>query len=380
MGTMVAPLRSASVAIPSLAVWSSPVGLRVPSANISSTPPASRTLSAVRKPSTSAAPRSMPCTPPRRPAQPTTGHSSTSRFANQWTRRPSGRVMYAPMSTGSRLEAWFGARITGPLRGQPVQVVEPDAHERLEDDPATPRERADEPGVALLGWIGLRGERRPAPRGRSTALVPGARAVRAVVAVRAAHRAGALARRSSAAWIASIDELDRLLPGVAVRREMQRVIGGAERGDGPAGVGGVAASQIGQDHLRLVARRVQAALLGPPSRPLLRGGVEIQLEVRIRQHDGADVAPGHHDPAGVGEGPLPLAAGPRGPRGRRPRTRPVVDRGRMGRSVASSPSSRTREAGHAVVGPGRRGRESATSGPGSSGEWPSASARYVSAR
>ena len=58
IGTTGAPVRSARTAIPSLASWSAPVGLRVPSGKTHRTPPSSRMRIAGRNASTSASPRS----------------------------------------------------------------------------------------------------------------------------------------------------------------------------------------------------------------------------------------------------------------------------------------------------------------------------------
>ncbi len=51
---------------------------------------------------------------------------------------------------------------------------------------------------------------------------------------------------------------------------------------------------------------IESALLGPPPGALLDRGVEIDLQVRIGQHDGADVPAGHHDAAIGGEIALAL--------------------------------------------------------------------------
>ncbi len=64
-----------------------------------------------------------------------------------------------------------------------------------------------------------------------------------------------------------------------------------------------------EDAFRLGAVRVEAALLGPPAGPLLDRRLEEDLEVGIGQHDGPDVAAGHHDPAARGELALALEQG-----------------------------------------------------------------------
>ena len=85
---------------------------------------------------------------------------------------------------------------------------------------------------------------------------------------------------------------------------------GAERGDRPAAVQLVAPAQLGEDVARLLAVRIEPALLGPPPGPLLDRRVEEELQVGVGQDHGPDVAAGHDDPAGLRrEGPLPLEQG-----------------------------------------------------------------------
>ena len=191
--------------------------------------------------------------------------------------------------------------------------------------------RADEPGVALLRWSASAGNQRPTPRGRSTALVPGARAVRAVVAVRAAHRAGAwrgAPRPHGSASITSWTVCSQVLPSVVRWSASSAARSGATARPESAASRRRRSARIG---LGLVARRVQAALLGPPSSPLLRRGVEIQLEVGVRQDVRADVSPGHHDPAGIGERPLTRHERRAHRRHGRELAHPLVDLGRMDR-------------------------------------------------
>ncbi len=97
------------------------------------------------------------------------------------------------------------------------------------------------------------------------------------------------------------DDVDRPLERVPVRLDDHGVVRGPERGHGAVAVLGVAVAELGTDRLGLVARRVQATLVDPAGRPLLHRGVEEQLEVRVGQHDGPDVAPGDDDPAAGGE-------------------------------------------------------------------------------
>ena len=62
----------------------------------------------------------------------------------------------------------------------------------------------------------------------------------------------------------------------------------------------------------------------------------------MRQDVGADVSPGHHDPAGIGEGPLTRHEGRAHGGDGRELAHPLVDLGDWTASVTSSPSSRTR--------------------------------------
>ena len=87
---------------------------------------------------------------------------------------------------------------------------------------------------------------------------------------------------------------------------MDGVVRGTQRGDLAPGVDRVPDPQLLADVLRLVAIGVKPAFLDPARSPLLHRGVEVQLEVGIREHDGADVPPRHDDPAGLGELPLAL--------------------------------------------------------------------------
>src|SRR5207247_1875499 len=91
IGTIVASVRMASIARPSFGVWSSAVGLRVPSGKTTRTWPASRTRWARRNASMSALARSTGTTPPLRAIQPTIGQSNISFLPSQWIRRQSRR-------------------------------------------------------------------------------------------------------------------------------------------------------------------------------------------------------------------------------------------------------------------------------------------------
>ena len=129
IGTIVASVRMASIARPSFGVWSSAVGLRVPSGKTTRTWPASRTRWARRNASMSALARSTGTTPPLRAIQPTIGQSNISFLPSQWIRRPSRGVSHAPRITGSAFEMWLAARITGPDVG--IAAVGPSTRTRV---------------------------------------------------------------------------------------------------------------------------------------------------------------------------------------------------------------------------------------------------------
>ena len=104
--------------------------------------------------------------------------------------------------------------------------------------------------------------------------------------------------RASASRIAPTTAVDGLLERVAVGRDdpRRRPRSGAAR---PARVASrsIAPPQRLEDRRGLRAVRVQAALLGAAPGPLVDRRVEVDLEVGVGQHDRADVAAGHHDPA-----------------------------------------------------------------------------------
>ena len=117
IGTIGAPVRMARTAIPSRAAWSDPSGLRVPSGKTNRIWPSSRIRDASRNASMSAAPRSTGWTPPCAAVQPMIGQANSSFLPSQWMRRPSFGISHEPITTASRFEAWFAARMTGPSRG-----------------------------------------------------------------------------------------------------------------------------------------------------------------------------------------------------------------------------------------------------------------------
>ena len=111
------------------------------------------------------------------------------------------------------------------------------------------------------------------------------------------------------------------------------------RGCGPASS---RRAQLLADDLGLVAVRVQAALGDPPVGPLLHGRVEEDLEARVGQDDGADVPAGHDDPAVRRQRALALEQRRPDLGDARHGRHGAVDGIAADRSVASSPSSRTR--------------------------------------
>ena len=102
----------------------------------------------------------------------------------------------------------------------------------------------------------------------------------------------------------ALDDVDRSLEGVAVGLDDHGVVGGAQGRDRPVAIEVVADPELLADGLGLVAGRIQAALVDPPHRALLDGGIEEQLEIGIGQHHRPDVAARDHDPAALGERPL----------------------------------------------------------------------------
>ncbi len=115
--------------------------------------------------------------------------------------------------------------------------------------------------------------------------------------------------RASASLIAPDDGVDGLLEGVPVGRDDAGIGRDPERGYGSRRIELVPPAQGLQDRSRLVARGIQASLCRPSLGALLDRRVEVDLEVRIGQHDRADVAPGHDDPAGRRQLALALEQG-----------------------------------------------------------------------
>src|SRR3954447_17227197 len=94
---------------------------------------------------------------------------------------------------------------------------------------------------------------------------------------------------------------DGLLERVALGPDEGRVVRNAQRRGLARAVDAVAAAQIVL-YLCHCARVIgHASLLCPAPRALLDRHVEVELEVRVREHDRADIASGHDDPARPGE-------------------------------------------------------------------------------
>ena len=187
-------------------------------------------------------------------------------------------------------------------------------------------------------------------RDRAVERLGGQRSVSALLgsARRVVRRAPASASRIASTTASTVSS--NALPSV----EMIRASGaGPERRDGPVASRARrgAAARRGSPAAS-GARRVEAALLGPPAGPLLDRRVEEELEVRVGQHDGPDVAAGHDDRR-------PTAASARwrveqrgaqlGDGATRPRP-PTSTAGLRTSSVWSTPSTRTRASRPVLVG------------------------------
>ena len=87
--------------------------------------PSSRILVASRNASTSACAAVDRVDAAVAASQPTTGQSKISRLPSQWIRRRlRAGVSHAPTTTGSPLEMWLTARITGPVRGTLLHALD----------------------------------------------------------------------------------------------------------------------------------------------------------------------------------------------------------------------------------------------------------------
>ena len=270
---------------PVRASWSAPSGLRVP--------PGRRTGRGRR--------RGCRCAEPERldvggaavdrmdaavvqHVQPTIGQSNSSRLPSQWMRRPSRGDQPRAEQDGVEVRDVVGGEDHRALARDLVDVaLDPDPRERLGADagaraPSPPTvSLVDRPvgsGSVIGRWRGSR-VRVGAPRASASRIAPAtmatvsSKSLPSVVMIRAsaAARSGATAR---------------LVSSSSRRRSASRIA------------------------LGLRAVRIEAALLGPAPRALLDRGVEVQLEVRVGQHDRADVAAGHDDPAVRRERPLAL--------------------------------------------------------------------------
>ena len=195
---------------------------------------------------------------------------------------PADAGMSDEPSTGtSRLEAWFAAMITGPVRG--ISSTAPSTRTRV--NPARPARTA--PAIAdihgaISSPIGV--------VGRSS-----------LVAHRRRRR-----RVESRLGIADGPDhgRDGLLERVAVRRDDPRVRGDPQRGHRSRAIEPVAPAQRLEDRQAL-GRAGRGRAPRPAPGPLLDRRVEVELQVGVGQDDRADVAAGHDDAAVVGQLALP---------------------------------------------------------------------------
>ena len=196
-------------------------------------------------------------------------------------RRPSLGISHEPSTTASRFEAWFAARISGPSRG--ISSIAPSTVIRLI---ARPKIRPPSVSVEISGVIEL-------SIGAGSSLMRWRRSLR-------------LGRSAGLDVADRVDDrVDRVLEAVAVGRDDPCVRRGAERRDRTRRIELIAPAQRIEEARGVRAVRVEPALLGPPPRPLLDRRLEEDLEIGVGQDDRADVAPGHHDPAGRRQRALP---------------------------------------------------------------------------
>ena len=248
------------------------------------------------------------------------------------------------MITGSAFEAWLAARITGPVaRDLRRSALDPDP--RHAPGRTTARRRrairaSRSSGVIVARRSGSAGARASARRCRRRSARGSALGV--VVGRRASAASAARIAATTASTVSS-----NVLPSVTM---IARVGRGSERRDRPVAVELVATPERGEDRRASGLVGVEPALLRPAARPLLDRRVEEDLQVRVGQHDRADVAARHDDPAGRRRAPAGGRAGPpelgdrprppRRPRRRRgPRTSSVVSRRRRARGPGGPCSS-----------------------------------------
>ena len=163
------------------------------------------------------------------------------------------------MITASPFEMWFAARMTPPSLWDLVdRALDSHPGDAPGERPRPECDGADERGEMALERL-VRG-----------------------LAHRLAAGATAASRRFSAARIASTTAPTVSVEAVAVGDDMDRVRGRPQRRDRPIAIEIVASPELLEDGRGLRAGGVEAALLGPAARPLLRRGVEEQLEVRVR--------------------------------------------------------------------------------------------------
>src|SRR5450759_5043225 len=97
------------------------------------------------------------------------------------------------------------------------------------------------------------------------------------------------------------DGRDRIVEGDAIGIDDDRIGGAPKRRGFTTRVDGVATLQVFEYSDRLGAVRCELALRGPPPRPLLDRGGEVDLHVGVGQDNRADVAAGHDDRAFSGD-------------------------------------------------------------------------------
>ena len=279
-GTIGAPVRSASTATPSRAAWSAPSRLRVPSGNTNRTWPSSRIRLASRIGLDVGRRSDRPGG--RRRGGPSSRRSASRTAPSCRATGSAGRasgMSYEPSTTASRFEAWLAAMMTGPSRG----IASSAPSTRIAGQPGQADRESPRASVAISG-----GEcrRRVGVTGR---LLTAARA--GSVAGRGSRGAGlGVADRAD-------DGRDGLLERVAVGRDdpgvRRRCAAARPRGSRRGGRAGAGPRGSPAPPGRPGRARAPRSGAGRAPRPRRRG----KLEVGVGQHDRADVAAGHDDPA-----------------------------------------------------------------------------------
>src|SRR4051812_26707275 len=213
--------------------------------------------------------------------------------------------MNAPVITPSRLEMWLTARITGPVRG----MCSRPSRRTLATDRAPIRATS---AVIRTSIVWSLSSRYAASR---TALDLGRAGLRrsAVIALELRPSSGARlggrpvspgrrgvsrSRRAARCGVDRSDhEVHRLAERVAVGADVDGIGGRSQWRDRTVAILVVACAQLLTDLAGVVAVGVKASLRDPAIRALVDRGVEEHLEVRVGEHDGADIPAGEHDPA-----------------------------------------------------------------------------------